>query len=221
MTTPDTLKALRDDIGRVLCCHGRPMTCLECGEEYAAELEKPAEPTPPAREPRADVRELAPASRPETGPMRFGGDWCGVFIRGDNAAGYALALGLVLDGHDRSGLYATQLRGLIDLFAGCTEMNKPQAQQATLMPAPADDGDEAAWQAWRAKPADIVTIRQQIEGLPGYGINEHDDMLQIDMDGEFVRREDVLSRPSLTLAEVVTVQAHESEQAPAKPKPLE
>ncbi len=31
----------RDDLGRVLCCHGRPMMCAECGEEYAADLNHP------------------------------------------------------------------------------------------------------------------------------------------------------------------------------------
>ena len=28
------------------------------------------------------------SNRPETGPMRFGKDWCGVFIRGDAALLY-------------------------------------------------------------------------------------------------------------------------------------
>jgi hypothetical protein len=32
------------------------------------------------------------SDRPETGPMKFGDDWTGVFIRGDNAAGYVTAL---------------------------------------------------------------------------------------------------------------------------------
>lgn len=31
-------------------------------------------------------------SRPETGAMRFEGDWRGVFIRGDNATAYAVYL---------------------------------------------------------------------------------------------------------------------------------
>jgi hypothetical protein len=31
-------------------------------------------------------------SRPETGPMRFGEDWPGVFIRGDNALYYGMML---------------------------------------------------------------------------------------------------------------------------------
>lgn len=33
--------SIRDDLDRVLCHHGRPFTCGECGEEYAAEVEKP------------------------------------------------------------------------------------------------------------------------------------------------------------------------------------
>lgn len=36
----DTLKASRDEHGRVLCCHGRPFTCNECGEDYAADLDR-------------------------------------------------------------------------------------------------------------------------------------------------------------------------------------
>lgn len=31
----------RDDLGNVLCCHGRPFSCVECGEEYAAEIDAP------------------------------------------------------------------------------------------------------------------------------------------------------------------------------------
>ncbi|MFA6049953.1 MAG: hypothetical protein WC761_02030 [Candidatus Paceibacterota bacterium] len=36
-------------------------------------------------------------TRPETGPMQFGNDWPGVFIRGDNAGYYAMQLNSVLD----------------------------------------------------------------------------------------------------------------------------
>jgi len=35
--------------------------------------------------------------RPETGTMQFEGDWRGVFIRGDNAFAYAMALKLMRD----------------------------------------------------------------------------------------------------------------------------
>ncbi len=44
-----------------------------------------------------DIRKLlAQERRVETGPIQFGEDWPGVFIRGDNAAYYALALGEAL-----------------------------------------------------------------------------------------------------------------------------
>ncbi len=36
------MSATRDEIGRVLCCHGRPIACNECGEDYASELDGPA-----------------------------------------------------------------------------------------------------------------------------------------------------------------------------------
>lgn len=38
-------------------------------------------------------------ARPETGAMQFGDDWPGVFIRGDNAAYYSLALDSLLKGN--------------------------------------------------------------------------------------------------------------------------
>lgn len=44
------------------------------------------------------VRKLpALRCRAETGPMKFGDDWAGVFIRGDNAAYYAMSLRTVLE----------------------------------------------------------------------------------------------------------------------------
>lgn len=38
-------------------------------------------------------------TRPETGAMQFGDDWPGVFIRGDNAACYSMALDSLLSGN--------------------------------------------------------------------------------------------------------------------------
>jgi hypothetical protein len=38
------------------------------------------------------VPELADGERPETGPMQFGNDWPGVFIRGDHALAAAAHL---------------------------------------------------------------------------------------------------------------------------------
>ncbi|PHS64380.1 MAG: hypothetical protein COB09_08375 [Thalassobium sp.] len=38
-------------------------------------------------------------NRVETGAIQFGGDWPGVFIRGDNAAYYSMALDSLLSGN--------------------------------------------------------------------------------------------------------------------------
>ena len=54
--------------------------------------------------------------RPETGPMQFGGDWPGVFIRGDNAAHFAGHLRIVLDdlrAHHSGNISAHVVDGLI------------------------------------------------------------------------------------------------------------
>ncbi len=45
-------------------------------------------------------------TRLETGPMQFGDDWPGVFIRGDNAAHYAIAIDTLLF-HDKADPMAT------------------------------------------------------------------------------------------------------------------
>jgi hypothetical protein len=56
-----------------------------------------------------------PASpRAETGPMKFGDDWTGIFIRGDNAAGYAMTLKFSIS--KLSGFEAAALAGLIRLL---------------------------------------------------------------------------------------------------------
>lgn len=44
----------------------------------------------------------APSPRLETGIVEVEGDWPGVFIRGDNAASYAIALRFVLAGSDNA-----------------------------------------------------------------------------------------------------------------------
>ncbi len=50
---------VRDEHGHVLCCHGRPMLCSECGEEYAAEL------TDATNEPKSGVRVDRTADAPQ------------------------------------------------------------------------------------------------------------------------------------------------------------
>lgn len=53
--------------------------------------------------------------RVETGAVQFGDDWPGVFIRGDNAFAYAMALETVLDG--RKDVFAeANARNLVNLL---------------------------------------------------------------------------------------------------------
>lgn len=81
--------------------------------------------------------------------MKFGDDWTGVFIRGDNAAGYAMALACVLDGVPDPfapailrGLLAT-LRNSNELLVdgSDTQIMRP-FEEATSDPARFTKGDE-------------------------------------------------------------------------------
>lgn len=67
-----------------------------------------------------EVRKLPPVrERVETGPVQFGDDWPGVFIRGDNAAGFALALKdlLIASPNEPSDPFSYMtLRGLLDIL---------------------------------------------------------------------------------------------------------
>lgn len=74
------------------------------------------------------VRELPPQTpRVESGPTRFGDDWCGVFLRGDTAAYYAMTLRQVLhpNGEDvdamTGALARIQLRGLLRILEASDE----------------------------------------------------------------------------------------------------
>lgn len=68
-------------------------------------------------------------SRIETGPIQFGDDWPGIFIRGDNAIGYATAIRRLLAKIEplaREGaidtidlIDANAVRALADLLASC------------------------------------------------------------------------------------------------------
>lgn len=60
------------------------------------------------------------SQRPETGLMQFGDDWTGVFIRGDNAAYFAMILRNVLDGDDSPIARAT-VEGLVETLTGSDE----------------------------------------------------------------------------------------------------
>lgn len=61
-------------------------------------------------------------NRVETGPVQFDDDWPGTFIRGDNAAYYAVCLSHVLscieNGEKPNWLYQGQVEGLLQLLRG-------------------------------------------------------------------------------------------------------
>jgi hypothetical protein len=66
------------------------------------------------------VRQLPEQSPPvETGPIRFGNDKTGVFIRADNALGFSMALRSILDSPLASiwvGQWKTQMENLLLLL---------------------------------------------------------------------------------------------------------
>lgn len=60
---------------------------------------------------------MTKGQRPETAPMQFGDDWRGLFIRGDNAFGFKLALERALASERLDPLTRHQLQELADLLA--------------------------------------------------------------------------------------------------------
>ncbi len=59
------------------------------------------------------------SERPETGPMQFGDDWPGIFIRGDNAAGFAYWLRTVMRASSGAGIAVSILDGLASDLESC------------------------------------------------------------------------------------------------------
>lgn len=73
------------------------------------------------------------SERAETGPMKFGDDWTGVFIRGDNAFGYAFALQSVLDG-TADPFAPAILRGLLATLRGSDERTSHLSDTQLMKP---------------------------------------------------------------------------------------
>ncbi len=63
-------------------------------------------------------------SRVETGPLRFGSDWTGIFIRGDNAVAMAADLEVLNDILGQNNFYQMKLREMITLLTSCVEGKK-------------------------------------------------------------------------------------------------
>ena len=74
--------------------------------------------------------------RAETGVMEFEGDWPGVFIRGDNAAYYAMALRSVLGmvKSDTDPIATINVQGLVRLLESSDTRSGPNPQKALLIP---------------------------------------------------------------------------------------
>ena len=58
------------------------------------------------------------SERIETGVVKFGGDWPGVFIRGDNSLYFSMCLKLLLEG-ESSVIEKSILESLVRLLGSC------------------------------------------------------------------------------------------------------
>ena len=78
---------------------------------------------------RAEKPSEPDGGRAETGPVRFGDDWAGVFIRGDEAFSRALQMDAVAEHYEGladgdfsgKGMLAINIQGFADLLRSCTE----------------------------------------------------------------------------------------------------
>ncbi len=59
--------------------------------------------------------------RVETGPIQFGNDWPGVFIRGDNAFHYSITLEEVIKKCDSDPISLSVIHSLIRLLSSCVK----------------------------------------------------------------------------------------------------
>lgn len=73
--------------------------------------------------------------RVEDGPVQFGDDWPGTFLRGDSSAGYAISLQMVLDEYARmAGGNAIALMtcyGLLDALRQSNLSLRPPQREVT------------------------------------------------------------------------------------------
>lgn len=102
--------------------------------------DKPRGPVRPGvpKEPPEDQQPIALGVRPETGPMRFGYNYPGLYIRGDHANQFRIQLEAIVNTMDNGNLPKADarsiLRGLIALFAEPVEV-MARAQQHTVQSA--------------------------------------------------------------------------------------
>lgn len=85
--------------------------------------------------PKCQLMTTKPSTRPETGTMKFGDDWTGVFIRGDDAFGYANALSQVLLALPERSIAASTLTSLLTLLRSSNEQYNLRASTEEPKPA--------------------------------------------------------------------------------------
>ena len=133
------------------------------------------------------------SGRAETGPMQFGDDWRGVFIRGDNACYLAMQLSAALDpanGPEMRGHFALQMRELVDLLVGANEFTgAPDVQRLRSFDAcaPDDAAERAArGQAWALAEAqgEVAMLRARLATAEGERDRYREAALTSDSDAE-------------------------------------
>lgn len=60
-------------------------------------------------------------TRAETGPMRFGSDWRGIFIRGDDAISFLARIQHLINDVKQKNIYAQNLENIVDLLERALE----------------------------------------------------------------------------------------------------
>lgn len=123
--------------------------------------------------------------RAETGPMQFGDDWPGVFIRGDNAAHFVHGLEHLLEWVDKqpvgdgelSPIMLEVVKGLRDTLAapdvrkGINPMKMLPFDQAKANGAEFSESEIHAWNQWKAyllgmpDDVDAATIRAVVDRI--------------------------------------------------------
>lgn len=110
------------------------------------------------------------SDRAETGPMQFGDDWPGLFIRGDNAAAYSMALADALKDvpGDKRGIQWFQVAGLVDDLGSCmvTTVGGPDGVQR-MVPFEAAMATPDAPSSHQQVPSAPPSGPDASEGLPG------------------------------------------------------
>lgn len=78
------------------------------------------------------MKQLENSQRPETGRMKFGDDWVGIFIRGDNAQYYSMILEEIrknLDPLKHDVFNVAQFESLINLLSNSSEYVNLEIQE--------------------------------------------------------------------------------------------